>query len=133
MAVSVNNARLLFLTARKSDLEYKMTMMINNIQQLANQSAAVLEEKYTAVQNYVTKQTVAGTADAPPTVSMNANPNYLTDFDVQLAEIEAAQSRLDLEQKKLETQHKAVTAEEESVQKTLDNSIKEEFTRFQSN
>ncbi len=129
MAIVPNSARLLVLTARKSDLEYRITMMMNQTQRLAQENAEVLEEKYNAVQNYISSQMTTGEADVPPTINM-VDAVGIEDFEVQLAQIANAQNRLDIEQKKLETNHKAVSAEEEKVQKLVDNSIKNEIGYF---
>lgn len=129
MAFNSNNARLLVLTARKSDVEYRLTMMVNRTQQLAQANAELLNEKYEMVQSTITEEMLSGEADLPSTMSPLTTAQ-MASIDVQMAELTAAQNRLDLEQKKLETQHKAITAEEESVQKQTDNSIKNEFGYF---
>lgn len=132
MASCSNHTRLLVLTSNKSSLEYRITLLMNRTQQLAQQNAEILNEKYTAVQATITQQMKAAESDSSVSVVPMVDEASLAEFDAQIASIEAAQTRLDMEQKKLETQHKAVTAEQESVQKQLDNNIKIEYNHFGS-
>lgn len=127
MSIAPNNARLLVLTSRKSDLEYRLTMMMSTTQQLAQESADVTAQKSAAIQQYITS--VTNSQDSAPVL----NPGYsaqVSDLDAQLAQIAVAQKKLDIEQKKIETNLNAVNTEEDQVQKTLDNSIKNEIGYF---
>ncbi len=130
MALVPNSARLLVLTARKSDLEYRITMLAGQQQRLATENAEILNEKSIAVQQYV-NQLSGSNQDAASAVTL-ASSLELGDFEVQLAEIANAQNRLDMEQKKLETNYAAVNTEQDSVQKLVDNSIKNEMAYFQN-
>lgn len=126
MSVAPNHARLLALTARQSDLEYKLTMLMTQMQQLSNCQSALTQQRYEALEAYTLKAT--GSDKAP--VIQAGNAEYVTQFDVQLAELESAQEKLDLQKAQYETQQKAVVTEKESVQKLEDSSIKEEFKGF---
>jgi len=133
MSTAMNHARLLTLTARKSDLEYKITNVMMTMQALATQQTVLSEQKYNYVQKSV-QNILTNTGDSSAVSSTDsiidyiANSEYATSFDAQLASLEAAQERLDLEKGKFETEHKAIVAEEESVEKLLNSSIKKEFT-----
>lgn len=127
MSIAPNNARLLVLTSRKSDLEYRLTMLMGTVQQLAQESADVTAQKAAAIQEYVTKAT--NSQDAAPVL----NPEYsaqVADLDAQLQRIAVAQNILDIKQKKLETDDKAVSTEQDQVQKQVDNSIKNEMSYY---
>ncbi len=163
MSTVMAHARLLTLTARKADLEYKISSIMIAMQSLATQRSMISEEKYNFIQKSmmstmtpsasssttstgsststsgttatttdpIAQAVTATTSDSP--VDYIANASYASSFDAELASLEAAQERLDLEKNKFETEHKAVTAEEENVQKLLDNSIKDEFTLATTN
>lgn len=131
MSIAPNTARLFVLTARKSDLEYRLTTMMNTTQRLAQENADILEQKSKTVQNYLSALSTVSTTgqDAAPAIAVENLPE-MVDFDTQLKNLEIAQNKLDLDQKKLETEHQAVVAEEDGVQKQVDNSIKNELSPF---
>ncbi len=129
MSISPNHARILSLTARQSDLQYRLTMLVSQNQKFSTEQADLLQQKSSIIQSYLTAQKTAGSEDQ--TVALDFATAALTaDIDSQLAAVANAQNRLDLEQKRIETNHKAVTTEKESVQKVLDNSIKTEMNYF---
>ena len=47
-----------------------------------------------------------------------------------MAQLEAAQARLDQEQETLDTQHQQIAAEEEQIQKLVNSDIKSSFGYF---
>lgn len=126
MSVSPNHARLLTLTARQSDLEYKLTMLMARMQQMSQQEASLTQQKYDALANYLTDNLSKDTTS----VVKIGQSEYTTQFDAQLAALKSAQQRLDLQKGQFETQQKAVVAEKESVQKLVDGSVKREFEGF---
>ncbi len=132
MALAPNQARLLTLTARKSDLEYKLTLLVNQTQRLAQENSEILNERAQAVNDYVSMLSSGSAEDLASALSTGTEA-ITADFDAQLAELTVAQNRLDLQQKQLETQEKAVSSEMESVQKIVDSSIKNEFNTQGSN
>ncbi|MBQ2871506.1 hypothetical protein IJE86_07385 [bacterium] len=103
MAFAAAQARLLSLTLHKSDLEYRITSLCNQKQQLATQASA-----------YAIAAQEAGFAG-----NINDTPEMLA--------IKYQEDALDSEKTVIESQHQAITTELESTQKMVDNNIKKDF------
>ena len=124
MGLAANQARLNFLTLRKSDLEYRLIMLTNQVQALATEQAEVVSKKAKALEKF------NGTEEAKDVkVSFSNTPEY-AEYENAMAQLEVAQTRLDNEQKAVETEHQAISAEQEQVQKLVDNNIKKSFGYF---
>ena len=124
MGLAANQARLNFLTLRKSDLEYRLIMLTNQTQILATEQAEAVSKKAKALDKFNSSE-----AAKDINVSFSNTAEY-AEYETAMAQLEAAQTRLDNEQKALETEHQAISAEHENVQKLVDNNIKKSFGYF---
>ena len=108
MGLSASQGRLMMLTARRSDLEFK-GQQINQLRM--------------AISNSMTNLMLAQSTlepDAPQTRQLQA----------QLQVIQQADKRLEMTLKTIDTQHKAVSTEEEAVKKIIDKNIQSSFKTF---
>jgi hypothetical protein len=108
MGIAIGNARLLTLVNRKNDIEYRMMTLSNRRQTLAYQTSAIAQKL----------------------ASADLNQNLSQAYEAQMASVQQNDKVMELEQKNLETQQKAVTTEYESIQKLLENNVKREFKVF---
>ena len=119
MGIASPGLRLLSITAYKSNLEYRITTLSQRRQRLSFQAGQMAS----SMGNMYMNSTQGNSRSYGMASRMAAS-------EQQQKMINEMDKRLELEQKNLETQHKAVTAEYESVQKLLDNNIKREFKLF---
>ena len=126
MGLSSNQARLNFLTLRKNDLEARLMMLSANTQELATKQAELISRKSTALQQYTNEM---ANKEADEKVSFESTAVYL-DIENQMALLEIADSNLTRQTKLAETEHQAVNAEHEEIQKLVDNNIKTSFKIF---
>lgn len=108
MGLGASQARLLMLTARKSDLELHLQFVNQGRMQLANMVSGL----FSAQSNL----------DPSSQESQNLNAS--------IASIQSRDKMLELESKKLDTQHQAVQTEVESVQKVISKNIESSFKLF---
>ena len=127
MGLSANQARLNVLTARKADLEYRLMMLTNQSQQIAAKEADAVSKKAAALDMFNAQQQANGTVDTE--VSFLNSASYV-EYETAMAELEAADLKLTQQQKAVETEHQAVVAEEEQIQKLVDTNIKNSFGYF---
>ena len=127
MGLAANQARLNLLTARKADLEYRLTTLSNNLQEIAVKEANAIAEKSRAYQEFVNQ---IATKENDQVVRFETTQAYI-DYENEMAMLEVADNQLTQQQKKAETEHQAVVAEEEEIQKLVDNNIKNTFKLFQ--
>lgn len=105
MGLGASQARLLMLTARKSDLELHMQMVNQGRMQIANMVSALFNRQ------------------------SNLEPDSADSKRLQ-ASISSVQERdkmLEMETKRLDTQHQAVQTEIDSVQKVISKNIESTF------
>jgi hypothetical protein len=122
MGLSANQARLNVLTSRKADLELRLTSLANQAQLLASKQAQAVADKATALTSYINNS-------ADQTVSFENTQAYM-EYETSMAELESADLRLTQQQKSVETQHQAVEAEEEQIQKLVETNVKKSFGYF---
>lgn len=128
MAIASNHARLLSLTSRKSDLEYKMMLLSSQMMVLSSQSSALQTERSTEMTQMIAQLTTEADGDTSVDLDITNLKNQIgAKFDAQISMMEKAQEQLDLKMAQYETQHQAVAQEQESVEKVLDSNIKIEF------
>lgn len=120
MGLTANQARLNVLTSRKSDLEYRLILISNQTQRLAAEKSAEVSAKANALDKFMGED---------QTISFTETAAYM-DYEKAMAEIEIAQNRLDMQQKSFETELKAVTSEEEEVNKLVESNVKKSFGYF---
>lgn len=124
MGLSSNQARLNVLTSRKADLEYRLTMITVNTQQLASKEAEAISKKAVQMEMYATAN-----KDNDNAVEFQYTQAY-ADYELSMNELEIAQNKLDQQQKMVETQLKAVTSEQEEVKKLVESNVKTSFKLF---
>jgi predicted nucleic acid-binding Zn-ribbon protein len=127
MGISANQARLNTLTARKSDLQYRLTVLSNQTQILSTKQAEAVAKKVAAIQEY----TINKLSEDNDTVSVSFEySEEYADYEATMLELEAAENRLDLQRESIETQNSAVEQEEEEVKKLIESNAKESFGIF---
>ena len=128
MAVAANQARLLSLTSGKSDLEYKMMLLSSQMIVLSSQSAQLQTERSTEMNQLIAQLTSQTSGDTSVDLDISDLKNQVgAKFDAQIAMLEKAQEQLDLQMGQYETQHQAVSEEQQNLEKTLDSNIKIDF------
>ena len=121
MGLAANQARLNVLTARKSDLEYRLILISNQTQRLTAEKSSEINEKAKALNTYMEGN--------DQKVSFTETVAFMN-YEKAMNELEAAQNRLDVQQKSLETELKAVSSEQEEVSKLVESNTKKSFAYF---
>ena len=124
MGLSSNQARLNLLTSRKVDLEYRLTTITAQVQKLAMQESSLVSKKSAQMEVYNQQNQNNDTA-----VQFQYTQAY-ADYEAQMNLISVAQTKLDNQQKMIETQHQAVEAEQEQVKKLVESNVKTSFKLF---
>lgn len=124
MGLSSNQARLNTLTLRKSDLEYRLMMVSQQNQVLATKQADVVSKKAAALESFLNSESVSDV-----TVSFTNTAAY-AEYETAMAQLEIADSKLTQQQKAIETEYQAVTAEEEEIKKLVESNVKKSFGYF---
>jgi len=107
MGMAASQARLLMLTARKSDLELMIQFVSQSRMALSNATSALYNQG--ATQN------------------LDPNSPQTQALQMRISAIQEADKRLEMEMKRLDTQHEAVQTEIETVQKVLQKNIETSF------
>ncbi|MCR5260821.1 MAG: DUF2405 domain-containing protein [Candidatus Gastranaerophilales bacterium] len=126
MGLSSNQARLNFLTLRKDDLEARLMMISAQSQDLATKQAELISRKSAALQQFTNEMTSKETDEK---VSFETTAIYI-DIENEMALLEIADNNLTQQKNLAETEHQAVNAEKEEIQKLVDNNIKTSFKIF---
>jgi chaperonin cofactor prefoldin len=107
MGLAASQARLLMLTARKSDIELQMQFINQARLQLANMVSALFMKQSQPNLN-------PGSPDAQR-------------INAAQADLQTKDKRFEIMSKQLDTQHQAVQTEVESVQKVIQKNIEMDF------
>lgn len=124
MGLSSNQARLNSLTMRKSDLEYRLMMVSQQNQVLATKQADAVSKKAAALESFLNSESASDI-----TVSFTNTQAY-AEYETAMAQLEIADNKLTQQQKAIETEYQAVTAEEEEIKKLVDSNVKKSFGYF---
>lgn len=105
MGLAASQGRLLMLTARKSDLEFQLQIIQQARMAIANMMNALLP---------------AGASLEPESGQMQA-------MQMRMAQIQQKDKILEMQANRIDTQHKAVQTEIDSVKKVIDKNIESSF------
>ncbi len=142
MSVASAHASVLMYTSYLNDLNYNLMMVSMKRQAVVAQESAIIAEYATkqanqSISNSTSQAAIITNAlnnpsgdisvalDALNALTQSSSLNWSEDPNYLVLHLQ--ETNLDSQQKKLETQIKAVTANLESQQKLLDNNIKEDF------
>jgi hypothetical protein len=158
MGLAASQARLLMLTARKSDIEFKVQIINQRRTVLAYQSAQLSRSYANAIYQsdnvnsnpandagVVTPAYGTGNNDVidvlfPGSSYPDNQPVDVSDeesavgstslYEAQMATVQAMDKELELRAKDLDTQHKCVETEVDAVKKVIDKNIESSFKTF---
>ena len=122
MGLAANQARLNVLTARKSDLELRLTLIVNQNLKLATEKGFAANLKATAINEYVNN-------NQDEDVKFEDTQAFM-DYEKMMDEIEAADLRLTQQQQTVETELSAISAEKEEIEKLVKSNIEDSFGYF---
>lgn len=126
MGLAANQARLNVLTCRKADLEYRLMILSNQQQRLSAETAEAVSQKAAALDAYLSNAN--GEAEDVK-VGFESTAAYI-DYEKAMNELEAAESRLDMQREAAETELSAVSSEEEEIEKLVQSNVKKSFGYF---
>ena len=105
-------------------MEYRLTTITAQVQKLAMQESSLVSKKSAQMEVYNQQNQNNDTA-----VQFQYTQAY-ADYEAQMNLISVAQTKLDNQQKMIETQHQAVEAEQEQVKKLVESNVKTSFKLF---
>lgn len=125
MGLASTQARLLYCTSRKADLQYDLLQACAQEQMYTQKSCVAAEQKARKYNEFIATQ--VGDPDNSATISeLFLNSEAYADYEAQMAEIEAAEARLDTKKQKIETEIQAIEAQE----KFCDTLLKDHLNSF---
>ncbi len=145
MGLAASQARLLMLTARKSDLEFQIQIINQRRTVLAYQTGALAQKYANALYQdndpTVLTQEVEGDPDTAidgfmglPGISNDPSGSDVPQTDIpagyyeaEMAQVQAIDKALELRTRDLDTQHKEVETEYDAVKKVIDKNIEVSF------
>jgi hypothetical protein len=105
MGLAASQARILMLTARKSNLELSLQFINQARMQLANMTSGLFNQQANLE------------PDSPYTQRLNA----------QIASIQSRDKQFEMESKRIDTQHQSVQTEIDAVAKVISKNIESSF------
>lgn len=149
MGLAASQGRLLFLTARKSDIEFKVQIINQRRTILAAQTAQLIRT-YADAMYQNDNPTILNATDItdPSTIQdVGALPGFFGSdpagvgptpvspvatgvYETQMALVQQLDKELELREKDLDTQHKEVETELDAVKKVIDKNIESTFKTF---
>lgn len=111
MGIAGAHLSVIMMTSYLNDLNYKLGLLTDRRQAVSAQEAAIIQQYSN---NAI--QTLGSTS---------GSSSWVNDPDIQLLELQ--DNDFDMQQKKMETQIKAISANLDAQQKLLDNNIKKDF------
>jgi len=146
MGLAASQGRLLMLTARKSDIEFKIQVINQRRTTLAQQTSQLIRGYVNGLYQTDDTSTLYTTTTTNPdgttTTTQNdvgALPGFVFDttttqtsvgtgdYEQQLALVESLDKELELRTRDLDTQHKEVETEYDAVKKVIDKNIETSF------
>jgi hypothetical protein len=133
MGLAASAGREIMLTARKTDIEFKVQVINQRRTTLAQQASNLARQFANAMYQTDDTSTITGTAAALPgfvSPAIGAVPQSAIAtgwYEQKMAEVQALDKELELREKDLQTQNKAVETELEAVRKVIDKSIENGF------
>jgi len=146
MGLAASQGRLLMLTARKSDIEFKIQTINQRRTCLAQQSSQLIRQYINAMyqtdDTSILNQTTTTNHDGTTTTVQNdvgALPGFIFstsvtqtaiptgDYESQMALVQSLDKELELRTRDLDTQHKEVETEYDAVKKVIDKNIEISF------
>ncbi len=140
MGLTDNNFRLLYLTASKSDIEYKLQLLNQKRMSLMDQSVAVARNlsnsifqsgQNTDLYGGQTPGLLPGMDTGNPFLSgVNTDPVPTGEYETQLSIIQSQDRTIEIQVKKQDTFLEAKKTEIDSIQKLLKKNIEKDYKTF---
>jgi len=132
MGLAASNGREMMLTARKSDIEFKV-QVINQRRTTLAQQASQLARAFANAMYQTDETSVLGGSDMlpgftdPTSGTVSQSPIASGWYETQMQQVQSLDKELELREKDLQTQNKIVETELEVVRKVIDKSIEKGF------
>ncbi len=111
----------------KSDCEYQLTLITNQLTALARQSQSIVESQSAIGQAYMAEHTdEEGVIDTSAIEYVNSSA-FNAKFEAQLKAIQAKELTLNVQKQQLETKQKMYSSQQESWEKCIDKNVTNTF------
>ena len=136
MGLSDNNFRLLYLTASKSDIEYKIQLLNQKRMFLMDQATSVARNLSNNIfQSDQNSDFYGGQSNLLPGIGIDLNggstdPIPTGEYEAQMAVIQSQDRNIELQVKKQDTFLKVKQTEIDSVHKMLQKGIEKDYKTF---
>lgn len=110
----------------QSDCEYQLTLIMNTLQRLANEQAAITTEQMTASQTYLA-QFDKDSDEYDVAIEWVNSETFNARFNAKLAEIQAKEQQLDIQKQQVETRQKMVSNQRDGWEKNTTSCIEKMF------
>ncbi len=115
------------LTNIQSDCEYQLTIIMNQLQRLANEEASITMQQMSYSQSYIAANTDEEGEVADGVIEWVNSSAFSAQFEAKLAEIQAKEQQLDIQKQQIETNQKMAATQIEGWEKNRDSSIEKTF------
>lgn len=110
----------------QSDCEYQLTLIMNTLQRLANEQAAITTEQMTASQTYLA-QFDKDSEEYDVAIEWVNSEAFNARFNAKLAEIQAKEQQLDIQKQQVETRQKMASNQRDGWEKNTTSCIEKMF------
>ena len=115
------------LTNIQSDCEYQLTIIMNQLQRLANEEASITMQQMSYSQSYIAANTDEEGEVADGVIEWVNSSAFSAQFEAKLAEIQAKEQQLDIQKQQIETNQKMASTQIEGWEKNRDSNIEKTF------
>lgn len=131
MGLAATQARLNVCILSLANVEARL-MQISARRQRMSAAQSEAAAKYSAELTEFNLKKINNGEDSAITYMSFESTEAYADYQKTMAELEAAENVLDMEQKLLDTQNNALNSEKQACEKLLESNIKESFSYFKS-
>ncbi len=122
MSLAAAQGTSLFITMRRADIEYRLMMITNNLQKLANAASQQSQDLLNRYQSAIAAQ--EDTDDPSVAADTMSSAEFTAAYNNMSLMYQAREKVLTTEKQNLETEEKALSTEEESVDKMIESNLK---------
>ena len=131
MGFAISQLTTMMTQGVKSNCEYQLQLITNQLTTLARQSQQVIESQNAMCQAYMAEhKDTEGQVDAEAIEFVNSSA-FLSKYQAQLQAIQAKEQTLNVQKAQLETKQRMYSSQQESWEKCIDKNVTNTFKYFQ--
>lgn len=114
----------------QSDCEYQLTLIMNTLQRMTSEQAAITQEQMTASQAYLEQHKDEEGVISQDAINWVNSDAFNAKFNAKLKQIQAKEQILDIQKQQLETRQKMASNQKDGWNKNKNSNIEKTFKYF---